>query len=59
MEALDGDSPVQDQIQAPTNVTAISKENAAWLGIIVLVLVALAFSHYIPVFHTRPTNPFW
>jgi Zn-dependent protease with chaperone function len=58
-EALDGDSPQQDLIQAPTNINAISKENAAWLGITVLVLVFLAFSHYIPVLHTRPTNPFW
>lgn len=59
LEALDGDSPQQKDITAPTNVTAISKENAAWLGILVLVLVVLAFSHYIPVLHTRPTNPFW
>jgi Zn-dependent protease with chaperone function len=58
-EALDGDSPVQDSIKAPTNVNAISKEQAAFFGIIILVLVFLAFSHYIPVLHTRPTNPLW
>lgn len=58
-EALDGDRPPEAAITAPTDATAISKENAAWLGIIVLVLAFLAFSHYIPVLHTRPTNPFW
>jgi Zn-dependent protease with chaperone function len=58
-EALDGDRPPEDAIAAPTDATAISKENAAWLGIIVAVLAFLAFSHYIPVLHTRPTNPFW
>ena len=59
LEALDGDSPQQDLIKAPTDVNAASKEQVVWFGILVLVLVFLGFSHYIPVLHTRPTNPFW
>ena len=59
LEALDGDSPQQDLIKAPTNVNAASKEQVVWFGVLVLVLVFLGFSHYIPVLHTRPTNPFW
>jgi Zn-dependent protease with chaperone function len=59
MEALEGDRPVEEAIKAPKNVNAMSKEQVVWFGILVLALVLLAFSHYYPVLHTRPTNPFW
>ncbi len=59
IEALEGDRPDDEPIETPTNVIAMSREQALWLGVFVLVLIVLAASHFVPVLHTRHTNPFW